>query len=774
MRKTIVFFLAFFSFFSTSQAQKVAYTEQEFVFRDVTVKDKKSPFKGSIAFSFKLFGKYNRDHVQAEENSRYPSYQIRFFILDVNGDTLVSPSDFSSKQNYSFFDVDTGKYKSYSFGHNFEIPYQAFKKKGDIRFVIWAQPENSSGTIKLALFKSGIFHINISNTVPLEKQQIKLSHVSAVEDLKQQGVTIKFSSIFSHDITELYSDKENWDEVLFFVDFTDTEGNPISSPNSPELLHNRKNRRSYYKLSHVKNKLRNGELFFPYTDFYLPKGTQKIKYTIHAISYNYSATWRNLASGEVIIAMPGVYFAKAAVTGMHVVEKSYDVAGKDIPFLNLFIPSNSSSGKGYPDIFWELGSDTKNYILTDVSSNSFYAKNDSISFQMMEDDLLYLRVYDHDVLSGDDFLGGINIPKLVGPKTYQATLKNGDIIGGNFFLKRDLRPDAKAISLYVKNTQFQGISGYQIWGNIEKNSSVFARFFLRMPDGTNETPKWTNFTPMPEGANFSYFVPAWDLKPGTGFGILALDTYYRLPLTQKYATPKTYITESRDVALKINPLQVTQRNGVEGILVSANIAYPQELGDTKKQVKFMYQFKDLSGVDLKKIIDKLALDSSPICSSQTCPMSVFIPYYLLDAFSQKELRAYVKMEISVKDNFIIGKDEDTLTVAVPAIVPAPKAQLSLNLKFAKDWSYVNMVTEYNGVQKICVKEKSEGGKITVDLEFPTTYMAENDLVSIAIIPYQFRSAKEPIRWTFSVKSLRDGAVKFSKNKYAKKVSLKTN
>lgn len=778
MKKSLLFFLPFlFIFFQFSFAQKAAYTDQEFMLKDLKMTEGKIAFQGNIEFNFKILGKYNRDEIEAEQGRLFPSYSLKFFITDEHGDTLIRPSFEAMSQSFSFFDVDTGKFHSYSFGHNIKIPYNQFKKEGNLSIILWGQAQNADGRIKLKPFKAAAFKIFIPKLHPLDQQQIKVSNLQASENIKKynndKGIVIGFSTNFTYDISELYSSKESLDEVLFYVDFTDAEGNPINSTYDPRLVHNSKNRSTYYIQQHQKNITKIGEIFVPYTQLFLPAGQQQIKYHINAISHSYSKEWKNLASGTFNINMPSVYFAKASIKNIQARDKSYDVAGQDIPIINIFISSKSSSGKGYPDLFWTFGTKNINHIYTDVVNNSFHASDDSCSFQMLEDDVLFLDVYDYDTFSFNDAVGSFTIPKLTGQTTYRSTLKSGDVISGEISIKRKPRPQGKEMSIFAKSTNYNGISGYQIWGNVKKDPAIQSQTFIRLADGTNESPNWQVMSPMPANANFSYFIPAWDLPAGAGFGFGALDAEYKLPIMQKYVVPDKYFTESQDVKINIKQPQASIQNGTNGILLEIDVNYPMGITN-KKQCQFKYQFKELSGVDLKDVIEKLKMIGSPVCDGATCTMQVFIPYYLLPEFSGKQMQALFESEMSIKNKFVIGKKSEKISVQIPSIIGLPKAQLSLDLKFAKNWSYVNISTEHNGIQETFIKEKTEGGKITTDVIFPSEFAAENDIISIVITPYEFRTAMEPIRWSFTVKDLQNGTINFPKTKQAKKAFLKTH
>jgi len=779
MKKALLGLFFFAAVTSCCYAQKVPFTSQEFVLKELVLRENATSFNQRLIFNFKIFGKYGQDQIEPEAGKYNAAYKLKFWLTDSKGDTLIpSSANASMLQSFSFFGIDSARYKSYSFGHAIEIPYQTFKTYGSQTVNLWAQPQNTNGSIQLKPFKAGTFKINVPKLVPLEMQQIKVTSPSVLHDNKKhngKGLTVTFSPQFQYAAGELYSVNETVDEVIFYLEFTTADGSPATMPNSLKTGQTTKFKSNHYITGHNKNITKPAEIFVPYIHFFVPEGAHEINYTIHAASKDLSKRWDNLAQGKLQIQMPRVYFAKASVKNIRVADKSYDVAAKDIPFGSLFVSSKSSSGKGYPDLFWTLGNGYQQFISTPTVNNTFWAPDDSCSFQMLDGDVIHLGVYDYDTFTFNDEIGIFNFSMQNEQNELKLTgLRSGDVLGGEITIRRRLRPNIPNMDLHVKSAFFNGITGYQVWGNITKNNpAIQTKTFIKLADGNNHNPAWKNMADIPAGANFSYFIPAWDLPEGAGFGLAAIDSYFHLPLAQKSTFPEKYITETHDVKLDIKPLQKTIQNGVHGIILEINLLYPEGL-QNKNACRFKYQFKELSGVDLKHIIESLKIQGKPICEAKDCNIQVFVPYYLLQPFSGKEINAQFQGEISINDGFLIGKNSATLQAQIPAILRLPKAKLSMNLKFAKNWSYVNISADYNGERKILVKENSQGGNMVTDVIFPTEYASENDMVSIVVTPYEFRTAMEPITWNFTVKELIDGTVTLAKNKYAKKATLKTD
>lgn len=756
---------------STLHAQKVPFEKQAFAIPSVRMEENFRPFQSELKFSFKIYGKYRRDEIQAETGRQFPSYQLRFWATDEKGDTLVPPDAHTSlKQNFSFFDVDTGAYHSYSFGHSVQLPFAAFRKSGNVRFVLWAQPEsNPSGHTKLAPFKVGTYTVVIPKTVPLETQKIALSHVTANENTSTNNLSLSFDARFNYSIEELGSDKEFSDKVFFYVDFTDEKGNPIHIPNDIKLQAAKENSTKYPSLSHQKNSIRTCTINVPYTDLFLEQGAHNIHYTIHAVSYSQSVYWHNLAQGEMRIQMPPVYFTKIRVDSVHIKQGgSYDVSAKSVPIIGLFVPKKGNAGKGYPDVFWTLTSGKKTLLTTSIFNNSFIGPTDSCTFQMLENDALTLKVYDYDVLSRNDYLGSMQLPKLNGETTYQGVLKNGNVESMRIFLKRQARPKASDIELGIRLGDQGGISGYMIAGKIAATENSQTSLFIRTADGENRNLNGVN-TKRNDSETFSYFIPAWELPFGAGVGILTTDSYYRLPISQKYITPTHYLQETEDVKLNLATLNPSDQKGIKGLTLKLSAEYPEALSD-KSPCSFHYELRSTNGADLKPLLYDAEISNALICKDQVCEMELFVPFSKLASYSESMLSALFTGQIRIQDKFTIGKTTDTLQISVPKLIQSPKLHVSTELKLAKKWSYADVVAVYGNTQKTVLKQVSESGKLDFDFSFPSDYVCEDDVVSLLIIPYEFRTAQTPIRWDIPVKDLH-GKLTLPKRKNSKKTSL---
>ena len=74
-----------------------------------------------------------------------------------------------------------------------------------------------------------------------------------------------------------------------------------------------------------------------------------------------------------------------------------------------------------------------------------------------------------------------------------------------------------------------------------------------------------------------------------------------------------------------------------------------------------------------------------------------------------------------------------------------------------------------------IKESTEDGKISVNLDFPAEFVATNDVLSIRLTPYAFRTAQTEFRWDFTLADLlKTKTLKLKKMPQAKKSVLQVH
>ena len=773
MKKRLVFFVLVCLSAQGAFSQKMPYTAQEFGFRDVELKEDLRPMRPRLSVSLKITGKFAQSQIEAGPGKSYPDYALKFWLASENGDTLVSPqADPSLLQRFSFFSSSDPAYGSYSFGHSLSFPYPRFRKTGKMTAVLWARPQSPDGNVLLKPLKVATYTLTVPKLYPLAEQKISLKNVEVSE--RDNSVILRYTCQLAYNASELYDETEDSDELVFFAEFTLPDGGPATLVNDPRLSPASLDGSQYSLLRQQKNVPLTGEIKLPYTQFFLAEGPHELNYVLHAVSKNKSRRWENLYRGKCVMHMPPVYFAKVAVTGLEVAHRTYDVAAKDIPIISLFVSNKGSGGKGYPDLFWTFTQEGRTLISTRVGSNSFLASDDSCFFQMLENDRLSLHVYDYDLLSRNDFLGGLDIPRLSGEATYRMDkLVTEDIVAGQIRMERKKRPVTPKLSLSAQTVREQGVSGYRIWGKSSENDPQFhTRLFLRLADGSNGIPAWRVENP-PEGADFSYFMPAWELPKGAKVGLLLNDTRFGLPLAQYYATPDRILTESDDVSLAVTAFGPATRNGVHGIRCVLHAKYPPGLGP-KDMLRFLYTLRGTDGSELNGL--PAQTEGAVLCPGNECDWTLFIPYHLLTRFAGSTLHTVLRTDVRVARNgFSLGRGQDTLNVAVPTLSDAPKMQFETPLKFKKNWTYIELASEYAGNRTVWIKERTEAGKLVQEITFPVDRVYEKDTLSIILTPYEFRSPLPPLVWKVTAgELLKSPVLPLKKTPQTKKPVLKTH
>lgn len=744
-------------------AQSIPYHMQDFALSEISQTRESTALNPKTKFSFKILAKYPSNQVEREPGkSGATEYKLKFWLETTEGEMIIGPdADPSLTQSFSGFSRPDSDYAQYSFGHTIAFPLGKFKKNGTITVKLMAQAQNSSGSILLNAFSAGNFTINVPKLVPLEEQKITVKNLnvqSNATNINVQGIRLSFTPTFLYNDNELYYEGAEIDgKAKFYVQFFKPDGSVVETLNfqlSEETGNN--NTHLYYLSKHDKYNKDQGNIFIPYTRFMLPEGEQNILYTISATTSDNKLNWYNLAQGDIRFVMPPMYFARAEVNNITVQDKVYDVALKNIPILNLFVGKKTTRGKGYPDLFWILNNGPDRLIVTPVQSNSFTAVSRQVAFQMLENDVLHLNVYDYDLLSRNDFLGSYTFPKFYGPVAFRKDdIKNNDIVSGQVKLMRKPKPASPFINLSLRQVRENGLSGYRLEGNISETSNpTELKLYLKQTDGT-QVPLSQRFNPSPVGS-FSYFIHAWELPVNAEAGIFIYDREFKLPLGGKTAKSNAYFNSSEDVTITISDLKNEVQKGIHGLFLEISLSYPEGLQD-KSACSFSYRCSTTEGIDLNPVLDFHLIKNEPLCSEKICYKRFFIPYSSMGDYAGKVFRAKLNASISAgRQSFTIGKASKSLTAELPAIIPSPTATLSFKIKAKKNQSSITIFSKYNGLEKVADKQSLKSGMLTFSVPLPGEKMYVEDECKIIIRITDTSGNYEDLPLKFTLKEIING------------------
>lgn len=756
---TLVFLLISFGL----AAQSIPYHKQEFALSEISQIRENTALNPRTKFSFKILAKYPSNQVQREPGkSGATEYKLKFWLESTDGELIIGPdADPSLTQSFSGFSRSGSDYAQYSFGHTIAFPLGKFKKNGTITVKLMAQAQNSSGSILLDVFSAGNFTLSVPKLIPLDEQKITVDKVSVVNNATKynsQGILFSFTPTFLYNENELfYAESESNGMAKFYVQFFKPDGSVVETLNfqiSEETGNS--NSHLYYLTKHDKYNKETGSIFIPYTRFMLPEGEQSVLYSISATSADNQLNWNNLAKGEIRFTMPAMYFARAEVNDITVQTKTYDVAAKNIPILNLFVGKRGTSGKGYPDLFWILNNGPDKLVVTPILSNSFTAVSRQVTFQMLENDVLHLNVYDYDMLSRNDFLGSYTFPKFNGPVAFRKDdIKNNDIVSGQVKLLRKPKPASPFINLSLRQVRENGLSGYRLEGNISETSNpTELKLYLKQTDGT-QVPLSKSFNPSPVGS-FSYFINAWELPVNAEAGIFIYDREFNLPLGGKTAKSNAYFNSSEDVTITISDLKSEVQKGIHGLLLEISLSYPEGLQD-KSACSFAYSCSTTEGIDLNPVLDFHLIKNEPLCSEKICYKRFFIPYSSMGDYAGKVFRAKLNASISAgRQSFTIGKASKSLTAELPLIIPSPTATLSFKIKAKKNQSSITIFSKYNGLEKVADKQSLKSGMLTFSVPLPGEKMYVEDECKIIIRITDTSGNYEDLPLKFTLKEIMNG------------------
>lgn len=502
MRLLVCSFIFYF-FANVAYAQKEPFTSQSFVINEVVVKSFPDQFNPYVKISFKLVSKYSLNDIETEGGSMFQRYKLAFYLCGVDdADTLT---DIIYQSSYTMMSSVKGLYQN-SYQVSFDIPFFQFRKVGLLDFRICGLVSTERNSTQLPVKPSSPTKVLIKKTYPIQQQIITVKNVKIANAADpKEGKIVEFNYKFKYNENELYSDESNKsfsNNIYFYAECFDRNNLCVS----PKI----RNLANYEMIKFRKGVEFKGLLFIPYTELNLNEGSQNIRYALNASTIGEYKSWKSLYVGEVQMTLPPKYLTKITFRNIAMYETKYDVAGKDIPLVNIFISLRKSSGQGFPDIYWKLSRKGRNIGRSLTYRNSFYFYDDSILTQTVAGDKLLFSVMDQDFFSSDDVIGQLSLKLDYKEKQYFEKLQFGGVRSGSIAVQKKPFIQYNLHDVAVEKGLYNGLSGYFLKALYSKRFDLkLSLSIIQKPD----TLRFDNLISIDNGPDrFSYFIPASVIK----------------------------------------------------------------------------------------------------------------------------------------------------------------------------------------------------------------------------------------------------------------------
>lgn len=598
---------------------------------------------------------------------------------------------------------------------------------------------------------------------------ILVDKIEIIDNYKHQGVSgINIKSTIKLKDIPVAMDTTQW---YVFAEIRNANNRLIYTPQlMPEVYKTVAPKGEYIRLPIIKNHTFQYDFFIPYRRIMEEPGLNNYTFNLVVCDRYKRIVTSPIATQSATIHIPQGYVMKVDLEKADAQRGEYDEAGKKIPFLGLFLSGNSKSGKGRPDIVWNIQVGNEYVFESDEATNEFSAKNGTASFRISDTDPVKLSIVDNDDFSTDELIGEYIIQHK--PGEYQQNfhgLSFGKILQADFSVSKVAIPFIKDIHFSVSEGSYEGVSG--IFLDISQSSQTDKQLSIR-PIFTNSTftsilvPRFVKFvsgslipvssgmigiSKEPAGA-VRLFIPHYAIVPNMFPAIQYYLEGYGLLLKQVKSdlkfTPKTV----SDVRIQMISREAAVIKGIHGVKLVIGMEVPEMYFDDLSPLDISYalRFTDNQGNDLSSwlklltSIRRFEFSKFELIRPQK-EVVFFIPYFKMQLASPRiQVVAQIKAMLR-EPSVALGEYSQTFTYDAPALVQVPNLRIeAANKNRNMEKFYFRF---YHGPEILAYSDTIVGGKADYYIASKgwKAYLADEVLFELVGIDY-FGTEKVVGRW----------------------------
>ncbi|MCX7743686.1 MAG: hypothetical protein N2167_03880 [Flavobacteriales bacterium] len=619
--------------------------------------------------------------------------------------------------------------------------------------------------------KTILFFLLLTGYV-LQAQVEKYIFVDRIEiskNIKQQGVSgINIKATIKLKDIPLAMDTTQW---YVFAEIRNDNNRLIYTPQlMPEVYKTVAPKGEYIRLPIIKNHLLQYDFFIPYRRIMEDPGLNNYTFNLVVCDRYKRVVSPPIASQSATIQIPQGYVMKIDLEKADVIRGEYDEAGKKIPFLGLFLSGNSKSGKGRPDIVWNIQVGNEYVFESEEATNEFSAKKGSASFRISDTDPVKLSIVDNDDFSTDELIGEYFIQHSSGE--YQQNINGlsfGKVIHADFSVSKVAIPVINDISLSVSEASYQGVSG--IYLDIAQSTQTDKQLSIR-PIFTNSTftsiqvPRFVKFVsgkliPVSSGmigvsqehdTSVRLFIPHYAVLPNMFPAVQYYLEGYGLLLKQVKSDLKFSRKEVHDVKIKMISREAVVVKGIHGIKLVIGIDVPEMYYDDLSPLDISYalRFTDNQGNDLTSWLSLLTsirrfeFSKFELIRPQK-EVVFFIPYYKMQLASPL-LQVVAQIKSTLREPAVqLGEYSQSFTYDAPVLIQVPNLRIeATNKNRVIDKYYFRF---YHGPQLLANSDTIVNGKAVFYIPSKGWNVYHEDEVLFELVGIDFFGTEQVVgRW----------------------------
>gem|GEM_PF-6353312 len=568
-------------------------------------------------------------------------------------------------------------------------------------------------------------------------------------------------------------DGQNPKEYHFFLELLDLNGNRVFYPSAiPDRLKRSLTRDEYVLLTANQTDWQYLRIFIPYNRIHLPEGTHRVKMNVNACNNDGTFYFRYIHSEMVSVSQPPIYVAKVAVQHIRILEKQYDMPGKKIPIIGLFLGGDKSkSGQGLPDAGWKVRVGGDIVFESEVLNNSYDVPPGTASFRIAKGDPVEFLVIDEDFFKSDEVLGAVRfeLEKESG-KIEKKGYAFGGLENGDFFYQQTKEPKLNGIVISGERKQYQGVTGLEVkvkynLAELVPGDAVAMRPLFRDSLGRLSVPEFMKLVDVhmelgksgllvesQNGADEqTFFIPHYSVTEGMFPGIEFSMDGYDIPMQSAFAKDIVPIagTHVRDVKVTAGPPEEASYKGYWGLKIPLRIDVPEMYYDDIDFTQLIHSIvvENNQGIDITDSILIITLkEESSLRNFQLRKINkdkiLFLPY--ARCFTNNDPGEFT---IQYKGRYwkrgiLIGDEVMKYKVESPSLLKIPPFRVSYRLKKKNiEYTYYKVL---HGNREIFRSEKVKQQKIANILDFSSSRFCAYDDITVEVIGIDYFGQEKPV------------------------------
>ena len=490
--------------------------------------------------------------------------------------------------------------------------------------------------------------------------------------------------------------------------------------------------------------------FIPFHLLNFSGGTIDLELRFFAYNPNTKKKVELFKTPEELYFIPDIYAIKLLFSEGSVTKMEYDLPGKSIPLLNMFINDKARSGNGRPDLVWRIIIGKRVLFESEEATNDFLIPKGVAVFKASETDTIHFSVFDNDQFTHDEMIGDTIITNFPpGDTVYYTDMKFQHVLDAEFKIVKQKIPSIDYASIKTQYSSHEGTSGINIGFThqisiqapvsvrpvfISKEESVVVPPFVALAKGSFSASTSGLIGVEKDGMN-ELFVPHYATTYSACPAIEYFMDDYGILLKRVVDTSSFLPREIKDVRFLVQAEEKVSFNGIKGIKISVSGIVPESYWENLSPGELFFSLQILNE-EKEEMSEKIFLISNSKKFSfqrfqllrSNHSLSFFLPFY--DAGNLRKLHVNL-MGVLSKNNLPVGAASEILDFSPIELTEIPSFHIVCTNKIKHIEKFYFRL--YHGPKIIAVTDTLSIGKKTFYFKNISQKVFAEDIIRIELM-----------------------------------------